>query len=205
MSRLFQRSNPWFLMMSLSCVLVALSSWRGFVAPFEVVMAHLVHYLQDYSLPIYAHIIFGPLALALVPFQFWQGSRRRPVLHRWSGRLYVLSILAASLGSLAMLPGYQGSSWTAAGFFTLALLWIGTTGMGLVRALQGRFAEHQIWMLRSAALTFAAVTLRVMMVPLIIAGQTPLETYNVTAWGSWLINLVAVEAWLVWRGRWRVA
>ncbi|WP_439529476.1 DUF2306 domain-containing protein [Pannonibacter sp.] len=205
MSGLPQARNPWFVAMSISCLLVAVASWRGLVAPFEQVMAHLVHYTEGYSLPLFAHLVFGPLALALVPFQFWKGSRRRPGLHRWAGRLYVLSILLAAISSLAMLPGYQGSAWTGAGFFTLALIWIGATGMGLVRALQGRFAEHQIWMLRSAALTFAAVTLRLMMIPLMIAGQTPLETYTVTAWGSWLVNLVAVETWLVWRGRWRLA
>ncbi|NBN65857.1 DUF2306 domain-containing protein [Pannonibacter tanglangensis] len=192
-------------LLTLSCLAVALASWRTAVAPFELAMAHMVHYLDGYRLPMYAHIIFGPVALALVPLQVWPGSRRRPALHRWSGQLYVLSILLAALGSLAMLPAYQGSTFTAAGFLTLALLWIATTGMGLVRALQGRFDDHRIWMLRSAALTVAAVTLRLIMFPLMASGQSVLETYEITAWGSWLINLVAVEAWLAWRGRWRLA
>lgn len=197
--------NPWFVAMATASLIVAVSSWRVLVAPLDVVMAHVVHYVADYRLPLFAHLVFGPLALALVPLQFWDGSRRIPRLHKLSGYLYALSILLAAIGSLAMLPGYEGSSWTAAGFFTLAILWIGTTAMGILRARQGRLAEHRIWMLRTAALTFAAVTLRIMMIPLIIAGQTPLETYNVTAWGSWLLNLVAVELWLAYRGRWQFA
>ncbi len=67
--------------------------------------------------------------------------------------------------------------------------------MGIVLAMRGDFERHRWWMQRSLALTFAAVLLRVMMAPLIASGWTVAETYDVTAWGSWLVTLAALEWW----------
>jgi len=75
----------------------------------------------------------------------------------------------------------------------------------VVLARQKRFTEHRVWMLRSVALTFAAVTLRLMSVPMIISGMTLLETYNITAWASWILPLVAIETWRVRRRNYAVA
>ena len=48
-------------------------------------------------------------------------------------------------------------------------------------------------MTRSVALTFAAVTLRLIMAPLTVLGWSVTETYQVTAWASWIISLAAAE------------
>ena len=68
-------------------------------------------------------------------------------------------------------------------------------------AREGRIEAHRAWMLRSVALTFAAVTLRAQLVPMIAAGWEPGETYAVLAWSSWAPNLIAVEPWLAARRR----
>ena len=74
---------------------------------------------------------------------------------------------------------------------------MGTTGYSVYLARNKRFAEHRRWMKRSAALTFAAVTLRLMSVPMMIGGMTLVQTYNYTAWLSWIVPLAFVE----WRMR----
>lgn len=177
-------------------LLIAVSSLRFLVLPMNVVMAHMLHYLPDYSLTTYAHLIGGPLALMLAPFQLWQGLRqRRPRLHRAIGYGYAMAVLIAGIGSLIMLPGFEGAAWVAAGFAALGLLWIGTTATGILQARNRNLAAHQRWMQRSVALSFAAVTLRLIMAPLMAAGWTPLETYQITAWGSWLLNLAVLEIW----------
>ena len=79
------------------------------------------------------------------------------------------------------------------GFLLLAILWIVFTALGVAQAWQGNFAAHRAWMLRSVALTFAAVMLRIYMAPMVASGWTVVETYDVTAWASWVPNLLAVE------------
>jgi len=176
------------------------------IVSFASAMPHLAHYVPSFSIPLLLHIIPGPVALMLAPFQLWQGLRtNHPRMHRWTGYAYLVSIVVAGLASLAMLPAFKGSLWAASGFFILAFLWIGFTVRGVVLARQKRFTEHRVWMLRSVALTFAAVTLRLMSVPMIISGMTLLETYNITAWASWILPLVAIETWRVRRRNYAVA
>lgn len=179
-------------------ILIAFVSIRWLFSPVDLVMEHMLHYLRDVPLPAYLHIAFGPLALAVLPFQFWRSLRmRRPRLHRALGYTYVVSILLAGAGSLLLLPYFQGTLWAGSGFAVLAILWIGFTARAVLAARQRDFRAHEAWMMRSGALTFAAVTLRIIMAPLMASGWTVVETYNVTAWGSW----VPVLLWVEWRIR----
>jgi len=191
----------WFFSLSIalfSLVVAAMASTLGFgtAAP------HLAHYVANHNLPLYAHIVFGPLALALAPFQFWTTLRNRyRRVHRAIGYAYVVSIALASVGALLLLPRFTGSAWAATGFGVLGLLWLGTTLRAVMLARAGQTAAHRAWMMRSAALTFAAVVLRLMMLPLMASGMSQLQTYDITAWASWLIPLAFVE----WRLRRRTA
>ena len=189
----------------ISSLAVALASLRWLVLPFDLAMPNMAHFQTDAPLGLIAHLVGGPLALLLAPFQLWAGLRaRRPGLHRALGRLYGLAILIGAVGSLALVPSFTGTAFAAVGFVVLAGLWLVTTGLGIRAARARDFATHRRWMLRSVALTFAAVTLRVMMAPLMAAGWSVDETYQITAWGCWLVNLAVVEA-LLWRRRTRLA
>lgn len=188
----------WFfsvVIAAFSFVVVALATTIGF----DQAAPHLMHYLASDKLPLYAHIVFAPLALLLAPFQFWTGLRNRHRrVHRAIGYTYAVSIAIASIGSLLLLPRFMGSAWAATGFAVLALAWLATTGRAVMLARAGRIAEHRAWMMRSAALTFAAVMLRLMMLPLMATGMPMLQTYDITAWASWLLPLATVE-WLLRR------
>lgn len=184
---------------SLAVVLMTFASSIGEAAP------HLVHYAASHALPLYVHMIGGSLALILMPFQFWMGLRNRfRRAHRFIGYTYVVSVCLASAGSLMLLPRFAGSAWATAGFALLAVLWVATTVRAVLHARAGRTADHRAWMMRSAALTFAAVVLRLMLLPLMGAGLTLTESYDVTAWASWIVPLIAVEVMLR-RGRGRAA
>ncbi len=181
----------------LSCLLIALTTLRVFLAPLELVMPAMAPYLPELRPAVLAHIIFAPLALALGPLQFVSGLRRRwPRVHRAIGYVYATSILIAALGSLSLMPAFGGTLWAAVGFGLLALAWIATTALAVTRARARDFAAHRAWMIRSMALTFAAVTLRLYMAPMMAGGMEPLETYDITAWASWVPNLLIVEWWL---------
>ncbi len=70
------------------------------------------------------------------------------------------------------------------------------TLLGWRAVLQGRFAVHRRWMIRSWALTLAAVTLRLYL-PLVMVLDLPfLPWYRAISFLAWVPNLVVAELWL---------
>ena len=188
--------RPAYYIFAAFSLIIALVSLRALVLPIALVMPAMAHFLTEAPLRMWAHILGGPLALALAPVQLSVRIMTRcPALHRWSGRLYGLAVLIAGLAGLTLAPSSITSGFARSGFMVLALCWLGTTGTGIALAMRGDLAGHRWWMKRSIALTFAAVTLRIMMAPLMANGWTVGETYNITAWGAWLFNLAVLEWW----------
>lgn len=147
--------------------------------------------------PFVVHAVSASLALVLGPLQLVPAWRARfPALHRWVGRAYVLSVALAWLSSLPLAVNAMTGAVAAAGFFVLGLAWVVTTGMGLARALQRRFAEHRRWMLRSFALTTAAITLRIYLGASMAADIDEALTYPFIAWLCWVPNALAAEWYL---------
>ena len=194
------RGWTWFF--ALSSGAIALMSLRSLFAPLAMVMPNMVHFLQDAPLALWGHILGGPLVLALAPVQVSRAFRARwPRAHRISGRFYGAGVLIAGLSALALVPTAEASLFARAGFTVLALVWIGSTGRGIWLARAGDFEAHRRWMLRSLALTFGAVTLRLIMTPLMAMGWTVAQTYDVTAWGCWVPSLILLDLWFANRPR----
>ena len=64
-------------------------------------------------------------------------------------------------------------------------------------ARAGRIAEHRQWMIRSFALTFAAVTLRLYLPVLFTVGNMDyFEASNYVAWLCWVPNILFAEVYL---------
>lgn len=195
------RYRPMFWVFAGLSLLIGVISLRSLALPLAEAMPHMAHYVPTLPGPLWFHLTLGPLALLLAPVQLWTGLRqRRPWLHRLTGYTYALAVLGAGIASLLLLPQFQGTSWAASGFAAMALVWIACTATGVIYARKGDTATHRVWMLRSIAVAFGAVTLRLYMAPLIANGWTVTETYDVTAWLSWVPNLIAVQLWLNRRG-----
>ncbi len=188
-----RKSLVWFLSIS-----IAIASWRFMVGGVVETMEVVAHNLDTRQIPLFAHIVFAPLALILMPFQFWSRLRtNRPQVHRWIGRTYVIAIIISGLGGLIIAPFATAGPFAATGFFILAILWIGTTLIAVNHARQHRIAAHKVWMLRSAALTFAAVTLRLWLPFFIIATNIEFSTfYPWVAWLAWVPNLIFIELYI---------
>jgi len=146
------------------------------------------------------HAAVGTLALAIGPFQFLERFRRTvPVWHRISGRIYLTCILISGLTGMWLAFYTRGGVAANSGFFTLSVLWLLTGALAWRAILKRDFVAHRAWMMRSYALTFGAVTLRIYLglgVPL--AGLPFEEVYAMAAWSSWVINLLLVE-WVLIR------
>lgn len=144
----------------------------------------------------YIHIAGGMLAIITGPFQFIKVLRKRNLgLHRLIGKIYVASILfiAAPTG-LYMAFYANGGVYSSLGFILMSILWFYTTYMALTTIRKRKVQEHANWMVRSYAMTFAAVTLR-LWVPFlsIVIDMEHMKVIIITAWISWLFNLIAAE------------
>jgi uncharacterized membrane protein len=143
------------------------------------------------------HAGFAATALILGPLQFLGTlRRRRPLVHRWIGRAYGACCLVGGLAGLILAFGARTGPVSAAGFGTLAMLWLATTAMGWLAARDRRFAEHRRWMIRSYALTFAAVTLRLYLPFAFILPTGYDDTYRAISFLCWVPNLIVAELWL---------
>ena len=148
-----------------------------------------------------SHSLFGPVALAIGPFQMLEASfARRPALHRKLGWLYMLGAFGTGVSGVAMSYFAYTGTLAGAGFAGMALALIVTTAVGLA-AIQARDVErHRRWMLASFSLIFAAVTFR-LWIPLLVLALGDFErAYPWVAWLSWLPNL-AFAAWFGARAR----
>lgn len=143
------------------------------------------------------HIAVSGIALILGPFQFLKGLRRSaPGLHRWMGRIYVAACLIGGVAGGVIAMYSSAGPAAGAGFLALAVLWLLTTGMALRSALKRDFVSHERWMVRSFALTFAAVTLRLYLPPVFIFQMDFVSAYTIIAWMCWVPNLLIAEFWL---------
>ncbi|MHA1524808.1 MAG: DUF2306 domain-containing protein [Alphaproteobacteria bacterium] len=176
---------------------VALASWRFLLLGFEVAFPNMVHQLMASRWMFYVHVAASPLALLIVPFQLSAKFRsHRPARHRLLGRLYCLVVLAGGISGLIIAFNADGGLVARAGFLLLSLVWLGVTARAVLLARAGRFGDHRRWMIRSAALTFAAVTLRLWLAAQLAAGVPFDIAYPIVAWGCWVLNLAVVEFFL---------
>ncbi len=140
------------------------------------------------------HATFAAIALLVAPFQFLvtQRGARQP-WHKLVGRIYVVSCLASAPAGLILAFGVTTGPIATAGFGTLAVVWFVVNALGWKAAMDGRFPEHRRWMIRSFALTFGAVNLRLYL-PLSPLLHIDFDTlYRAVSFLAWVPNLIVAE------------
>ncbi|MEP4038295.1 DUF2306 domain-containing protein [Pseudophaeobacter sp.] len=140
--------------------------------------------------------ISGGIAAALTgPPQFWGGMRIRfRALHRALRKIYIAAVLTGAVFGLIVATTAVGGTVSQAGFSALALAWTGTTLMAYRHISLGAGAVHRRWMIRSFALTFAFVMLRIIFPALQFgAGLDQVIAFQITSWACWVPNLLVLE------------
>ena len=148
-----------------------------------------------YLITFYTHIFLGGLALLSGFSQFYKKLRtKRPTLHRTLGKVYVISAILSGIAGLCIAFFADGGIIASTGFAMLALLWLYTTTNAYSSIRHSEIDKHQQWMIRSYALCFAAVTLR-LYIPLFLAGfkMEFIPSYRIIAWLCWVPNLLVAE------------
>ncbi len=155
----------------------------------------------DWKFAFYCHIAGGLVALATGAFQFANNDRSKSMTwHQRMGKVYVFSILGPGGLSGLFLAFYATGNWVSkTGFALLAISWLISTGQAWRKIRIYDIQAHNDWMIRSYALTFAAVTLRLWLG--IFQGVMEwafLPSYIVISWLCWVPNLVFAE-WFIRR------
>jgi uncharacterized membrane protein len=149
-----------------------------------------------------AHIIPGLIFITLGPLQFVRALRiRRPGLHRWMGRLVLVSGMIIGCTALVMSPqmAIGGANETAATIF-FAILFLFALVKAFLSVRQGNVALHREWMIRMLAIGLAVATVRpivgVFFATRSITHLTPHDFFGIAFWLGFTIHLIAAEIWI---------
>jgi hypothetical protein len=152
-----------------------------------------------FRLGFYVHITTSLVVLILGLLQWLPVvARRGPRLHRWLGYGYVVGILALAAPSGLVLARFANGGLAAqVGFSLQCVVWWGSTWAAYRAARHQQWPQHVAWLVRSYAVTLAALALRGESYLLYYAFHTkPIETYLTVTWLSWVGNLILAEVLL---------
>ncbi|MQA97457.1 MAG: DUF2306 domain-containing protein [Streptosporangiales bacterium] len=146
------------------------------------------------------HVFTALVALVLGPLQFVPAIRARRRVHRAIGRSYLLAGVLPSALTAIPVALLSGRLVTQIGLVIPAVLWLVTGWLALQAARRRDFARHREWMMRNYALTFLAVTSRIV-VPLLLLAQLPfsdtLSRDSIAAGAQSMIPIGQVLGWVI--------
>jgi len=178
-------------------LLVALASYRFVFLGLSLSFPDMLHHVLQRRSAFILHVLFSPLALALGALQFLPKLRAKGIkLHRCLGGVYALSVVLGGISGLLVALGAAGGVAATLGFGLLSVFWIAVTLHAVRLAMLGKIASHRRWMLRSFALTFSAVTLRIYLLGFALAGVGYTDASVYLAWLCWIPNVIIAEWYL---------
>jgi len=158
----------------------------------------IVSKFSAFPLPLWAHTIGGGVALVLGVFQVHPRFRSHfTKSHRRVGKVYFLAVFLSGSAGLYMATLAEGGIITELGFGMLAVLWLATAIMAIIRIRQRNISAHRAWMIRNYALTLSAVTLRFYLPASLASNLDFLTVYMFIAWMCWVPNLIIAEWFFV--------
>lgn len=186
-----------FIIAGIFSIIIGVISYRFLALDMNLAFRGFADHINNRNLTLIAHISAAPIALIIGVIQLLPKKRaRRPTLHRWLGRIYGLSILVGGISGLMLAINALGGPIAGWGFGLLAILWLGVTAQAIRMAMTRNFVEHRKWMIRSFALTFAAVTLRLYLLGFMLGGVSYIPASVYVAWMCWVPNVIFAEWWI---------
>ncbi|MBG1232565.1 DUF2306 domain-containing protein [Aestuariivirga litoralis] len=190
--------SSWSVFMLLATLVAIFSLRYGLpTVPFATLNNFVVH-----RTILIVHAISASIALLIGPWQFLPNMRQRRLwLHRINGRIYCTAVLVAWIVSIPMAMHAETGRLASAGFLLLGVSWITCTSAAVIFILCGKISSHRRWMIRSYALTAAAISLRIYMPLSGALGIGFEDAYPVVAWLCWVPNLLFAEIILIYSDR----
>lgn len=163
---------------------------------FLQIKQHEVTSVSGY-LPLFYLHVYSAIFVLIAGFTQFNDTllKRYPKVHRLIGKIYVYTVLFCAAPS-GLFIGYHANGGFSAkvSFILLGTLWFSFTLLGILQIYKKNRIAHQNFMLRSFALAFSAITLRLWKVILVFLFQpNPMEVYQVIAWLGWIPNILLIE------------
>jgi len=148
------------------------------------------------------HMVPGLLFMVLGPLQFARSLRtRRPELHRWTGRVVIVSGLIIGGTALVMSPqmAIGGVNETVATML-FAIIFLVALIKAFLFIRQGKVALHREWMIRAFAIGLAVATIRPIVgaffATRMLTHLTPHDFFGTAFWLGFTMHLIAAEIWI---------
>ncbi|HZH75698.1 MAG TPA: DUF2306 domain-containing protein [Archangium sp.] len=145
------------------------------------------------------HRLGGTLYMVMGVLQFSKTFRaRRPRVHRWMGRAFILLSFAAAISGVTMAytHGMAGTVELVPSIVFGALM-IFATARAYLYARARDLAQHREWMIRSFSIGLGVATIRILYgVGIATTSLTPTQLIGVTFWSGWLVTMAAGEWWI---------
>ena len=153
------------------------------------------------SIGSYIHLAVATPLLLIAPLQFSRRMRARwPHWHRRVGRAYLSLAVVAAIGAI-----YLGATFERVGSRTplvlFAILWLAFSLAAWVCARHRAFSAHERFVMRSYAIAFAFVLVRLLgqFQDALFPFMPDQELRDATReWLSFVVPLLAVESWCSW-------
>jgi hypothetical protein len=143
----------------------------------------------------YTHITFGGIALLTGWTQFSKRLRTRYLnTHRLIGKIYIIAVILSGCAALYIAFFASGGIICVLGFGSLAILWLISVIKAYTSIIKRDIIQHENWMIRNYALTFAAVTLRIWLPMMQFLIHLDFNTaYRIVSWLCWVPNIIVAE------------
>src|SRR5260370_6230507 len=136
------------------------------------------------------------------PLEFGKGLRqRKPVLHRWTGRVFVVcgAIIGVSALIMSFLMPIGGFNETAA-TTVFALLFLFALGKGFGHIRRREVLRHREWMIRAFASGLAVATVRPIVGIFFATSRLthlgPHEFFGTAFWLGFTLQTIAAEVYI---------
>jgi hypothetical protein len=146
-----------------------------------------------------AHLLLAVIIMVAGPLQLVPQIRARlPAFHRWSGRIYMLAIVATSIAGLYMLfvHGTVGGIVLQIAQSLDALLILVFAAVALRTALQRDFKTHRRWALRLFMVVSAVWFFRVGLMLWLVIHQAPVG-FDPTTFTGPFVTFIAFAQYLI--------
>lgn len=188
-----------YLIYGLFCVLILQITLQYIPINFDVAFLRIKQdeiQLCHYKVAFYTHVFTAIFSLLAGFTQFSVYFRKKyPVVHRYIGAVYIVTILIFAAPSGLIMSYYaNGGFWSQLAFCLLSIGWFGTTYAAYASLKVKDYKRHQRYMMRSFALTMSAITLRLWKYVIVFfLHPRPMDVYRTVAWLGWVFNLLIIE------------
>jgi uncharacterized membrane protein len=148
------------------------------------------------------HITPGLLFMLLGPLQFVKDLRqRKPVFHRWTGRVFlvcaaIIGISALAMGFLTPIGGFNETAATT----LFALLFLFALVKAFLHIRRREVARHREWMIRAFAIGLAVATIRPIVGIFFATSRLthlgPHEFFGIAFWLGFTLQTMAAEVYI---------